>query len=195
MPRLRRVASADMELATARLHIDALRPADAEGLFACRADPSVALYQGWCPIDLAAAREFIVAQPASPSHGWFQRAIRLGDGGTLIGDLGVCLPEGPHDSVEFGVSIAPAQQGMGYASEAVRALIAWVFGELGRHRIHASVDPRNLASMAMLRALGMRQEAHHHESLWFKGEWVDDVIFAMLDHEWRMQQASGPHHG
>ncbi|OOG52515.1 GNAT family N-acetyltransferase [Rhodanobacter sp. B05] len=184
-----------MELVTARLHIDALRPEDAQELFACRADPSVAIYQGWCPADLAAASEFIAAQPLSPSHGWFQRAIRLREAGVLIGDLGVCLPEDPRDSVEFGASIAPAYQGHGYSSEAVRALLACVFGELGRHRVHASVDPRNLASMAMLRALGLRQEAHHRESLWFKGEWADDVIFAMLDHEWRAQQASGPHHG
>jgi RimJ/RimL family protein N-acetyltransferase len=63
-----------------------------------------------------------------------------------------------------------------------------VFGQLGRHRIHASVDPRNLASMAMLRALGMRQEAHHRESLWLHGEWVDDVVFALLASEWRAAQ-------
>ncbi|WP_426689255.1 GNAT family N-acetyltransferase [Rhodanobacter ginsengiterrae] len=184
-----------MELVTARLHIDALRPADAAGLFACRADPAVARYQGWCPADLAAAREFIQAQPRHPSHGWFQRAIRRRGDGTLIGDLGVCLPQDPHDSVEFGISLAPAWQGHGYAREAIHALLASVFGELGRHRIHASVDPRNLASLAMLRALGMRQEAHHRESLWCKGEWVDDVIFALLDHEWRARQASRPHHG
>lgn len=176
-----------MERVTARLRIDALRPADAEGLFACRGDPAVARYQGWCPVDLAAAREFIEAQPQPPSHGWSQRAIRLRADGTLIGDLGLCLPEDPRESAEFGVSIAPAHQGRGYSSEAVRALFAFVFGELGRHRIHASVDPRNLASMAMLRALGMRQEAHHRESLWFKGEWVDDVIYALLDREWRAQ--------
>ena len=174
-----------MELVTGRLQIDALRPSDAEGLFACRADPAVARYQGWCPADLAATRDFIDAQLLQPSHGWFQRAIRLRGNDTLIGDLGVCLPEDPRDSVEFGVSIALANQGRGYASEAARAVFGFVFGRLGRHRVHASVDPRNLASMTMLRALGMRQEAHHRASLWFKDEWVDDVIFAMLDHEWR----------
>lgn len=181
-----------MELVTARLRIDALRPADADGLFACRADPAVARYQGWCPVDLAAARAFIEAQPQPPAQGWFQRAIRRREGGALIGDLGVCLPENPQDSVEFGISIAPPHQGRGYAGEAVRALFAFVFDGLGRHRVHASVDPRNLASMAMLRALGMRQEAHHRESLWFKDEWVDDVVFAMLQSEWRTRQAGRP---
>ena len=181
-----------MELVTARLRVDALRPADAAALFACRADPAVARYQGWCPADLAATRAFIDAQPLQPAHGWFQRAIRLREDGTLIGDLGVNLLEAAGDSVEFGVSIAPARQGHGYAGEAVRALFDHVFGQLGRHRVHASVDPRNLACMALLRGLGMRQEAHHRESLWLHGEWVDDMIFALLAREW---QASERHRG
>ena len=38
--------------------------------------------------------------------------------------------------------------------------------------------------MALLRRVGMRQEAHFRESLWFKGEWADDVVFAILQSEW-----------
>ena len=181
-----------MKLVTARLRIDALRPLDAAALFACRADPAVARYQGWCPVDVAAVRAFIDAQPQPPVHGWFQRAIRLRADGTLIGDLGVNLPEAAADSVEFGISIAPARQGHGYASEALRAVFDHVFGQLGRHRVLASVDPRNLACMALLRGLGMRQEAHHRESLWLRGVWVDDAIFALLAREW---QAARHHRG
>ena len=186
-----------MELVTTRLRLDALRPGDADALFACRADPAVARFQGWRPADLAAMSEFIDAQAATAdlSGGWRQRAIRLRGDGMLIGDLGIHLPERAEDSVEFGISIAPAHQGRGYASEAVQAVFERVFGQLGRHRIHASVDPRNLASMAMLRALGMRQEAHHRESLWLHGEWVDDVIFAMLKHEWQACRAVDGHRG
>lgn len=182
-----------MELATARLQLDPLRPEDAEALFACRADPAVARFQGWCPADVAEVRGFIAAQPPEATPvGWFQRAIRLRENGGLIGDLGVNLPADPRASVEFGISIAPAHQGRGYAGEALRALFGHVFGPWGRHRIHASVDPRNLASMAMLHGRGMRQEAHHRESLWLNGEWVDDVIFAMLQPEW---QAAARHRG
>lgn len=182
-----------MELTTARLQLDALRPDDAGALFAYRADPAVARFQGWRPADVAAARDFIDAQVAmvpGQAGGWFQRAIRLRDNGSLIGDLGVYLPEEVEVSVEFGVSIMPARQGSGYASEAVRALFELVFDRLGRHRIHASVDPHNLASMAMLRRLGMRKEAHHRESLWLHGEWVDDVVFAVLASEWRASRST-----
>jgi RimJ/RimL family protein N-acetyltransferase len=179
-----------MELVTARLQIDPLRRDDAAALFALRSDPAVARYQGWRPADLAAAHAFIDRQsPAAIPGGWFQRAIRLREDGTLIGDLGVNLPEDPMDSVEFGISLAPAGQGLGYAGEAVRALFDHLFDQLGRHRIHASVDPRNEGCIALLRSLGMRQEAHHRESLRLRGEWVDDMIFALLDHEWRAGSA------
>jgi len=39
--------------------------------------------------------------------------------------------------------------------------------------------------MALMRSLGLRQDAHFRESLRFRGEWVDDVVFAMLAREWR----------
>jgi RimJ/RimL family protein N-acetyltransferase len=180
-----------MERNTPRLRLDALHPADAEALFGYRADPAVSRFQSWRPASVAETADFIGRQAGTlldTPDSWFQRAIRLRQDGVLIGDLGIHLPAEAEGSVEFGVSIAPAHQGNGYASEAVRAVFELVFGQLGRHRIHASVDPRNLASMTMLRALGMRQEAHHRESLWLHGEWVDDVVFALLASEWRAAQ-------
>ncbi|MFC5437735.1 GNAT family N-acetyltransferase [Rhodanobacter umsongensis] len=178
---------------TLRLRLDALRPTDAEMLFDYRSDPVVARFQGWRPASVAEAANFIGRQAGASLDkpgGWFQRAIRLREDGALIGDVGIHLPAEAEGSVEFGISLAPAHQGRGYACEAVGAVFELVFGELGRHRIHASVDPRNLASMAMLRALGMRQEAHHRESLWLHGEWVDDVVFALLASEWRAASAA-----
>ena len=177
-----------MELQTPRLCLDVLRVDDAEVLFAYRADPAVSRYQGWCPASVVEAREFIERQAGtSPavSDSWVQRAIRRRDSGELIGDLGIHVPADTDGSVEFGVTIAPAWQGHGYATEALREVFGLLFGPLRRRRIHASVDPRNGASMAMLRSLGMRQEAHHLESLWLHGEWVDDVVFALLAREWR----------
>ena len=187
-----------MQLQTPRLCLDALRADDAQALYACRADPAVARFQGWCPADPAEAAGFIERQAAAPAgvpDSWFQRAIRRRETGELIGDIGIHLPADGRGSVEFGISIAPAWQGRGFAGEALRALFGWVFDQHRGHRIHASVDPRNEASVAMLRSLGMRQEAHHRESLWLAGEWVDDLIFAMLEHEWRAQQAAGRQRG
>ncbi|MEW9623117.1 GNAT family N-acetyltransferase [Rhodanobacter geophilus] len=181
-PRLR--VAEPMELVTARLRLDALREGDAEALFRYRADPDVCRYQGWRPAALADAERFIGDQSAmtEPSHGqWFQRAIRDRDDGVLIGDIGFCVADA---QAEFGITLAPAAQGKGLAREALHALFGWLFGEMGVHRVHASVDPRNAPSMALLQAMGMRQEAHFRESLRFHGAWVDDVVFGLLASEW-----------
>lgn len=179
-----------MELHTPRLRLDALQPADAGVLYAYRADPAVARYQGWVPATLADAARFIDELPGALEPGrWFQRAIRHRDG-RLIGDLGVCL-DGQRQAT-FGISLSPAEQGQGFAQEAAQALLGWLFGPMDVHRVHASVDPRNAASMALLQRLGLRQEALHRQSYWFRGEWADDAIFAMLVSEWRERAANGP---
>ncbi|WP_430390552.1 GNAT family N-acetyltransferase [Dyella sp. 20L07] len=175
-----------MELETPRLRLDALHLGDAEVLFRYRADPEVARYQGWLPASADEARQFIQDQaglPVPAPGSWVQRAIRLRDGGALVGDVGFCLST--DRQLEFGISLAPLWQGQGLAREALQTLLSHWFGAWDVHRVHASVDPRNAPSMALLRALGLRQEAHFRESLLFRGEWVDDVIFAMLVSEWR----------
>ncbi|MGO4501343.1 MULTISPECIES: GNAT family N-acetyltransferase [unclassified Dyella] len=174
-----------MRLTTARLRIDALHEGDAAALFGYRADPEVSRYQGWCPQTLADADSFIRTQMAldkPPQCRWFQRAIRSSDDGVLLGDVGFCLSD---EQAEIGITIAPFAQGQGYAGETLQALFHALFGSLAVHRIYASVDPRNTPSMALLASVGMRQEAHFRESLLFRGEWVDDVVFALLAREWR----------
>ncbi len=175
-----------MEFETPRLRLDALHLSDAAALLGYRADPAVARYQGWCPASLAEAEQFIREQRAMPAFltgQWFQRAIRLRGDGALIGDLGVCLSD--DGQATFGITVSPFMQGQGVAREVVHALLDRLFGDMDVHRVHASVDPRNAASMALLRSLGLRQEAHFRESYLLRGEWVDDVIFAMLAREWR----------
>jgi RimJ/RimL family protein N-acetyltransferase len=177
---------------TLRLHLDRLQAGDAAALFACRGDPDVARYQGWKPADEAEAAAFIARQDERPfgtPDGWNQLAIRLRDTGELVGDFGIHFPATTDDPIEFGISLKPAQQGHGYAREVMRAGIDLALGSWGYRRVVASVDPRNTASMALCRALGMRQEAHHVESYRFRGEWVDDVVFALLAREWPVDRA------
>lgn len=83
------------------------------------------------------------------------------------------------------MTIAQEFQRRGFAAEALSLLLNALFVDLGKHRVFASIDPRNVASQGLVEHLGMRKEAHMVKSLWFKGEWVDDVVYAILAEEWR----------
>lgn len=176
-----------LQMETRRLRLDSLRPEDAAELFAYRGHPEVARYQGWQPADEAQAADFIAAQSSSTfgrPDSWCQLAIRSKITGELIGDFGVHFPPTMDDAIEFGLSLKPASQGYGYAREVMSAGIDRAFRDWGYRRLVGSVDPRNNASVALCRALGMREEAHHIESYRFRGQWVDDMIFALLAREW-----------
>jgi RimJ/RimL family protein N-acetyltransferase len=178
----------DIAILTARLRLDRLVAADASALFAYRGDDAVARFQGWKPADIAAAEAFIADQALlafGTADSWCQLAIRDKTSGELLGDFGVHFPASTDDPIEFGLSLRPERQGQGLAREAMAAVLDLAFGEWAYRRAVGSVDPRNVSSMALLRSLGFRQEAHHVESYFFRGEWVDDVIFAMLAREWR----------
>jgi aminoglycoside 6'-N-acetyltransferase len=69
-------------------------------------------------------------------------------------------------------------------TEAAGAILEIAFAGIGLHRVLARLDPRNDASAALCRRLGMREEGYFAQDTWFKGEWGDTSIFAILAHEW-----------
>jgi RimJ/RimL family protein N-acetyltransferase len=105
--------------------------------------------------------------------------------GALIGDCGFHAVETEPRQAEFGNSLDPKYQCFGDATETLRALLNYLLIELDRHRAFGSVDPRNLRSIKLMRRVAMRKEPHFVRSLWFQGEWVDDIIFAMLATDWK----------
>lgn len=65
-----------------------------------------------------------------------------------------------HNTTEFGLfyAISPAHQGRGYASEAAHALVQYAFQQLRLKRVVATTSYDNLASVGVMRKLGMRIE-------------------------------------
>ena len=86
---------------------------------------------------------------------------------------------------EIGFVFNPDLQGRGYGYEASQAILNFGFEKLGLQRITGRCDPRNTASAGLLRKLGFKQEAHLIENVWAKGEWTDELIFAIRSSQWR----------
>ena len=108
--------------------------------------------------------------------------------GRLIGHVMLRRSSLEHRQGEVGYVLHPDHQGRGYATEATALLLRLGFEELGLHRIVGRLDARNAASAAVLERLGMRQEAHLRENELVKGEWVDELVYAILAEEWRDRQ-------
>jgi [ribosomal protein S5]-alanine N-acetyltransferase len=73
----------------------------------------------------------------------------------LIGSIELRVVSCEHRRGEIGYVLARESWGLGYATEASRRLLAFGFNE---HKIFATCDPENRASVAVLPKNGMDQE-------------------------------------
>lgn len=81
----------------------------------------------------------------------------------------------------------PVHSGHGYAAEAACRVVDLAFDHWDLHRLIAQLDSRNERSAALCVRLGMRREAHFVRADWFKGEWADLLVYAVLADECRRQ--------
>lgn len=167
---------------------------DLPTLLAYRNDPEVARYQGWDDSGDPGLRRFIETMARvpefRPGH-WFQIALETRANGRHVGDLGI-LPD-DLGNITLGYSLARHAQGMGLAREAVTTLLDALFGAHDVHRVVATSDTRNDASIRLLERLGFRREGHRIESYLWHGSWASEYVYAMLQREWMsLRQAGEP---
>lgn len=107
----------------------------------------------------------------------------------VIGEVILRWRSRVHQQGEIGFVFHPDFGGKGYATEAAAAMLDLGFDGLGLHRIFGSCDARNRASAALMERLGMRREAHFIHNEIFKGEWGEELYFAILRDEWSARRA------
>jgi RimJ/RimL family protein N-acetyltransferase len=181
---------------TDRLLLRPLEPADVDALVAYRSLPEVCRYVPFEPMTAEVVGEKLATM-------WSRRTIddegqnlnlgvELRDVGRLVGDVMLVWHSREHGGGEIGYVFHPDSAGKGYATEAVHAILHLGFDDLGLHRLMARIDARNDASGRVCERLGMRAEALLIENEWFKGEWTDEVDYAILSDEWdRRELATG----
>jgi RimJ/RimL family protein N-acetyltransferase len=171
-------------LRTARCLVRPLHAADLPELARYRDDPRVARYQSWDGYTEADARALLhelAATPFGTLGMWYQLAIARAVDNALIGDIGLHFLD--EQQVEIGFTLAFEHHGAGLAREAVGAIVDHLFVALDRHRLVAITDARNTTAARLLEALGFRREAHHVDSIFFKGAWGSEYVYALLRRE------------
>ena len=146
-------------LLTERLRLRRSRPEDAEAISAYRSDPEVHRYQGWERTDRSGIRaeieEMARRAPGEPG-GWVQFSAEALADGCLVGDVGLSRADGEPGVIKVGYTVAPEHQGLGYATEAIHALVAYAFEVLGADVVRAYASAENVPSIRVAEKVGMR---------------------------------------
>ncbi|ADB30644.1 GCN5-related N-acetyltransferase [Kribbella flavida DSM 17836] len=177
---------------TARLDLRPHRRDDLADLFAFHSRPEVVRYTPWPVRDLEQTRVALEAKldrhTLTEEGQWLVLAIELRETGTVIGEVLLKWASRADRQGELGFALHTDYHGRGLAAEAAEAMLRLGFDELGLHRICAVVVAGNTASARLLERLGMRREAHFVHNAFFKGQWIDELVFAFRDDEWRARR-------
>ena len=157
-------------LHTIRLDLRPLRVGDAEEMVAVLADPAVYAFTGGEPPDADALRarfvRLVVGRSQDGLDAWHNWIVRLAADGTAMGTVQATVSaEGAIAEIAWVVGIP--WQGLGYASEAALALVAWL-ESLGTGTIIAHIHPAHRASEAVATRAGLlpTDEIEDGERVW-----------------------------
>ncbi|GEA86488.1 N-acetyltransferase [Cellulomonas cellasea] len=181
-------------ITTRRLLLRPLTEADLDAMLTYRGDPEVCRYLPFEPMTLEVLRTRLAGDWARHELTAEGQTLTLGveerGTGRLVGDVVLFFHSVRHAAGEIGYVLHPDVRGRGYANEAAAALLGLGFDGLGLHRVVARLDARNGASARLAARLGLRHEAHFVRNELFKGEWSDELVFAMLADEWPASAAA-----
>ena len=91
-------------------------------------------------------------------------------------------------TAEWGFCMGSEFWGTGIFVEGARQVVSFAFETLGVHRLEARAAVRNGRGNGALRKVGAVQEGVLRKSFLRNGEYLDQVLWAILDCEWELPQ-------
>ena len=174
------------QLETKRLLLRQIRVSDAPDVFAYSKDPEVARYVLWqAQTELKEAKDYCRAmvrqyrmdEPAS----W---GIVDKSGGHLIGTIGYMDYDSSNRSTEIGYSLARWKWNQGLMTEALTAVVGFLFSHTDVNRIcakHATGNPR---SGHVMKACGLAYEGTLRQAALCNTGLSDVSVYSILRKEW-----------
>ena len=89
------------------------------------------------------------------------------------------IPE--HCRAEIGYTLKPEYWGKGYMYETINCMVRFGFENMKLHSIEANVNPLNERSKKVLERIGFKKEAYFRENYLFNGEFLDSIIYSLLE--------------
>jgi len=172
-----------MILMTERLTLRPFEAEDVEALASYSTKDDFVRFMPLPPQTLESTAKFVgsvVAEGQPNSKNDWHFAIQLGEIAQPIGTIRMGIREPDHRQGDAGFALHHEQRRKGYATEALRRILAFGFEELSLERIWATADIINIASWRVMEKAGMEREGimRHHRLI--RGEWRDFVLYARI---------------
>ena len=104
--------------------------------------------------------------------------------GRCVGEVVLNQWDGPNESCNFRIALAPGAHGRGLGTEATRLICGYGFEKLGLHRISLEVYAFNPRARRAYEKAGFREEGVLRDALRWDGRWVDAAVMSILAGEW-----------
>lgn len=177
-----------LEIQTNRLVIREWRDDDWVVIYAMSREPRITRYQSWLRLeDEAHARRWVQAaihhNNLVPRRA-YNMAIVEKHSGTVIGWLGWGLAEESDRTVGFGYALQLAFWGCGYMTEAVQAMVAWVFRHANVDQVRSSCAASNVASARVIEKAGLQRVAVIEETDEDAGVTENQYYYTLTRESW-----------
>jgi RimJ/RimL family protein N-acetyltransferase len=162
---------------------------DVDDLLEYQSNPEIVRYIPWPP---RTREQVISALENTIETGKFDLAEEndylvlvweLKSNGKVIGQSNMALLSTTDKRANIGWVTHQGFQRQGYALEATHALMKYAFNNFPIHRIIADIDTRVPESASLAEKLGMRLEGTFKDGEFFKGQWCDMWLYAILKSE------------
>jgi RimJ/RimL family protein N-acetyltransferase len=163
-----------------------MRASDAAPLFALLTTEEVARFISPPPSTVEGFERFIawtLRQRAAGSYACFAVTLRGFD--TAIGIFQIRQTEAGFGTAEWGFAIGSAFWGTGVFQEGAELVLGFAFDTIGVHRMEARAAVPNGRGNGALQKIGAVQECLLRKSFQCKGQYLDQVLYAILDIDWR----------
>jgi RimJ/RimL family protein N-acetyltransferase len=179
-------------LASGQVVLRELRASDAQSLFALLTTEEVARFISPPPSTVEGFERFIawtLRQRAAGTYVCY--AVTLKGFDTAIGIFQVRESEPGFATAEWGFAIGSPFWGTGVFEEGAQLVLEFAFDTLGVHRMEARAATRNGRGNGALLKVGAVQEGVLRKSFLRNGEYLDQVLYAIVEDDWRATREHG----
>jgi len=167
-----------------------LRASDAASLFALLTTEEVSRFISPPPSSVEGFERFIAwthRQRTIGTYACFAVTVKGDD--TAVGIFQLRELEPGFGTAEWGFAIGSAFWGTGMFQDGANLLVGFAFDAVGVHRLEARAAVRNGRGNGALRKIGAVQEGVLRKSFLKNGEYLDQVLWTILDEDWTARAA------